>query len=124
MLQLTRQHILESGCLEELEERGESSLAIRLEGLHQVAHWQGEHNPIYGVGQSLRNFHVAFVRRHSSSVHRCHLMVKRGLTSFYWIHLYTDNQIIVDRNDPLGRGFTNLYFTFYLFNFSFICVYF
>lgn len=71
--QLTREHVLESRGMEELQEVGESSLAVGLERLDQIADRQGEHDPVDRVRQALGYLDVPLVGRHSGSVHRRYL---------------------------------------------------
>lgn len=60
------------------EECGESPLTIGLQGLHQISNRKREHDPVDGMGDTLRNLDVPFVGRDTRSVYRRYLFANNA----------------------------------------------
>jgi len=64
--------------VQHFEERGEPPLTIGLQGLHQVTDRQREHDPVDGVGDTLRNLDVPFAGRDTRPVYRRYLFANNA----------------------------------------------
>lgn len=67
--QLACKRVLQARRVEYSEERGEPPLAIGLQRLHQISDRKREHDPVDGMGDTLRNLDVPFIGRDACPVY-------------------------------------------------------
>lgn len=75
---ITCERLLQARRVQQSEERGEPPLTIGLQGLHQISDWKREHDPVDGVGDTLRNLDVPFVGCDTRSVYRRYLFANNA----------------------------------------------
>lgn len=74
----TCERILQSRRVQQSKERGEPPLTIGLQGLYQISDRKREHDPVDGVGDTLRNLDVPFVGRDPRPVYRRYLFANNA----------------------------------------------